>query len=81
MSAFPTATSTVYYNEAGEPLGWSDESSFEPEYDDFDYDYDRDLDDEVDGEYDPDDAFVMLDEGDDGIIDLHYDPSTRTFRA
>lgn len=35
---FPTASSTVYYNEAGEPLGWSDESSFEPEYDPYDYD-------------------------------------------
>lgn len=32
---FPTAHSTIYRNEAGEPLGWSDESSYEPDpYDD-----------------------------------------------
>lgn len=27
---FPTAHSTVYYNEAGEPMGWSDESGYDP---------------------------------------------------
>lgn len=32
---FPTASSSVYYNDAGEPLGWNNDSSFEPpEYDD-----------------------------------------------
>lgn len=36
MSMFPTANSTVYYNDAGEPLGWSDESSYEPDYDPYD---------------------------------------------
>ena len=80
MSAFPTASSTVYYNEAGEPLGWSDETSFDP-YDDAYFD---DLEDEVDEDEwddnsDPD--LLLLDEGDDGIIDLHYDPATRSFRA
>jgi hypothetical protein len=34
---FPTANSTVYYNEAGEPLGWSDESYYEPDPDDYQY--------------------------------------------
>lgn len=56
---FPTAQSTVYYNEAGEPLGWSDESYFEPEYDPYDHD-----DDMFDLELD------VLDEGDDGLVDL-----------
>lgn len=28
---FPGPNATVYYNEAGEPLGWSDETYFEPE--------------------------------------------------
>lgn len=28
---FPGPHATVYYNEAGEPLGWSDESSYEAE--------------------------------------------------
>lgn len=33
--AFPGPNATVYYNDAGEPLGWSDESSYEPDpYDD-----------------------------------------------
>lgn len=32
---FPGAGATIYRNEAGEVLGWSDESSYEPEpYDD-----------------------------------------------
>lgn len=30
---FPTAHSTVYRNEAGEPLGWSDESGYDPRED------------------------------------------------
>ncbi len=35
MSAFPTAHSTVYRNAEGEPLGWSDETYYEPDpYDD-----------------------------------------------
>lgn len=33
---FPGAGASVYYNEAGEPLGWDNEGSFEPEYDDMD---------------------------------------------
>jgi len=32
---FPTASSTVYRNEAGEPIGWSDESYYKPDVDDF----------------------------------------------
>jgi hypothetical protein len=32
MSMFPTAGAQVYYNEAGEPLGWDAASSYEPEY-------------------------------------------------
>lgn len=31
--AFPSAGSTVYYNEEGEPLGWDNDSYYEPEYD------------------------------------------------
>lgn len=31
--AFPTAGSTVYRNEAGEVLGWDNDSYYEPEYD------------------------------------------------
>lgn len=38
---FPTANSTIYRNEAGEPIGWDssayDEPDFDP-YDDLDYD-------------------------------------------
>ena len=38
---FPSAHSTVYYNEANEPIGWSDESQNDP-YDPDDYlDYDE----------------------------------------
>lgn len=33
---FPTATSSVIYNEDGEPMGW-DNMSYEPEYDPNDY--------------------------------------------
>lgn len=29
---FPNAHSTVYRNEEGEVLGWSDETQYEPEY-------------------------------------------------
>lgn len=29
---FPNAGSHIYRNEAGEVMGWSDESSYEPEY-------------------------------------------------
>ena len=29
---FPTAHSTIYYNEEGEVLGWSDDSYYEPEW-------------------------------------------------
>jgi hypothetical protein len=29
---FPTAGSHIYRNEEGEVLGWSDETSYEPEY-------------------------------------------------
>lgn len=29
---FPNAHSHIYRNEAGEIMGWSDESSYEPEY-------------------------------------------------
>lgn len=32
MSAFPPAGADVYYNEAGEPLGWDAPDSFEPPY-------------------------------------------------
>jgi hypothetical protein len=32
MSMFPTAGSSIYRNEEGEVLGWSDETSYEPEY-------------------------------------------------
>jgi len=39
---FPGAHSTVYYNEAGEPLGWDDESYFEPPYEPDDNWYDPD---------------------------------------
>jgi hypothetical protein len=66
MSAFPTAHST-------------DES-----YDDlFDYDYDE-YEDYVDNEgdfddYDPDE--LLLEGEDDGIIDLHWDAETRSFRV
>ena len=35
---FPTAHSSVYYNEAGEPLGFSDESYYDPYDPDDDYD-------------------------------------------
>lgn len=28
---FPGPNATVYYNEVGEPLGWSYESGYEPE--------------------------------------------------
>lgn len=46
MSAFPGPNSSVYYNDAGEPLGWDDNTyDGEYEYDDFDID-DRDYDDE-----------------------------------
>lgn len=51
---FPGSHATVYYNEAGEPLGWDNEYYFdEPEYhdccgvtgrcrcDEDDYDFDR----------------------------------------
>lgn len=31
--AFPSAGSTVYYNEDGEVLGWDNDSYYEPEYD------------------------------------------------
>jgi hypothetical protein len=53
---FPTAHSTVYYNEAGEPLGWSDESSYDPTGDEYggpdedyptDEDYDPSEDDDI----------------------------------
>lgn len=37
---FPTASSTIYRNEAGEPIGWDSPESFEPPYDDTDYDDD-----------------------------------------
>jgi len=39
---FPTASSTIYRNEEGEVLGWSDETYYDAEsaYDDF-YDDDR----------------------------------------
>jgi hypothetical protein len=40
--AFPGPYATVYHNEAGEPIGWSDESSYEPEFDEFDVDVDDD---------------------------------------
>lgn len=30
---FPTSGSSIYYNDDGEVTGWSDESSYEPEYD------------------------------------------------
>lgn len=40
MSAFPGPHATVYYNEAGEPLGWSDESGYEPDPDnDWEHDW------------------------------------------
>lgn len=29
---FPNAHSHIYRNEAGEVMGWSDESAYEPEY-------------------------------------------------
>ena len=35
---FPGANATVYYNEAGEPVGW--DYPAEPEYDPFDGGYD-----------------------------------------
>jgi len=38
MSMFPTAHSTIYRNDAGEVIGWSDESYYEPEYNDSPYD-------------------------------------------
>lgn len=44
---FPGAGALVYYNDAGEPLGW-DYPSYDPEYDPDDYladDYDDDRDD------------------------------------
>ena len=40
---FPGPNATVYRNEDGEPIGWSDESYYEPDPDDFydgRYDYD-----------------------------------------
>lgn len=43
---FPGANATIYRNEAGEPIGWSDESYYEPDpddfYDDRFYDWDED---------------------------------------
>lgn len=38
---FPGPNATVYYNEAGEPLGWSDESYYEPDPDEFEEQYAR----------------------------------------
>lgn len=32
---FPGPNSEIYRNEAGEPIGWSNESSYEPEYCDY----------------------------------------------
>jgi hypothetical protein len=42
---FPTAGAHVYYNEAGEPLGWDYPSNDEPDPDDF---YERHEDEEED---------------------------------
>lgn len=33
--AFPGPHDTVYYNEAGEPIGWSNETLYEPEPDEY----------------------------------------------
>jgi hypothetical protein len=75
---FPTAGATVYVNEAGEPLGWSDESSNDPyDPDDVYFDNEGDFDD-YDPDDDPDD--LLLDKDDDGIIDLEWDASSRSFR-
>lgn len=35
---FPTANSSVYYNEDGEVLGWDEPMTFEPDYDPYLYD-------------------------------------------
>lgn len=34
---FPNAGSVIYYNEAGEVLGWDNPSYYEPEYNPDDY--------------------------------------------
>ena len=48
---FPGAGAQVYYNEAGEPLGWDYPSDDPPEFDDFDQE-DYDTSDPYDIEYD-----------------------------
>lgn len=54
---FPGAGASVYYNEAGEPLGWDYPSAYEPDYDPMDIggdDYDDyDDDDPCDGRHAP----------------------------
>jgi hypothetical protein len=55
---FPNAHSTVYRNEEGEVLGWSDETSYEPEYCDicgFNHSGDCMVDDYYEEELDDDD--------------------------
>jgi hypothetical protein len=48
---FPGAHATVYRNEDGEPIGWSDESYYEPsdwDMDDYGYDDSFDADEDED---------------------------------
>lgn len=35
MSAFPPPGAEIYYNDAGEPLGWDNPGAYEPEYCDY----------------------------------------------
>lgn len=51
---FPGAGASVYYNEAGEPLGWDYPSDDPPEPDDYDFD---DSDEEDFEEYNPFDDY------------------------
>lgn len=46
---FPNAESEIYYNEAGEVLGWDNPSYYEPEYPDYDNYNDDVYDDDYDG--------------------------------